>query len=165
MNIAQIISRLKQPVDPNLISQKKVGGKIIDYISWFGYCNLLDERVGLGNWEWSIVNMTTTDNRLFITGKLTIYGDAPQSGTGGERSVSQMATGTEILNCNSYGDPSSNAEAMALRRACAKFGLARNLWRKEEKHNSFKTNKTFNHQGGKTKEITKEQWLQLKNNQ
>ena len=163
MKIAEIIDTLKEPVNSRLISHKKVENKktgeisYIDYISWFDYCNLLDERIGLGRWEWGIVSITTTNNRLFITGKLTIHSD--------DCSLSQMATGTEILHCSSYGDPSSNAEAMALRRACAKFGLARNLWRKEEKHNSFKTNKTFNHQGGKTKEITKEQWLQLKNNQ
>ena len=168
MNITEIISNLKQPVPSSLIKQKKVGGNTIDYISWFDYCNLLDERVGL--WEWSIVSMTTTDNRLFITGRLTIYGDAPQSGTFGERSLSQMATGTEILNCSSYGDPSSNAEAMALRRACAKFGLARDLWRKEEKQtNSFnnhhQTNKPKSYRPKAKGEISREQWLQLKGNQ
>ncbi|WLT40311.1 hypothetical protein NON20_24525 (plasmid) [Synechocystis sp. B12] len=37
--------------------------------------------------------------------------------------MTRQATGTEDIDCNSYGDPSSNAEAMALRRCCAKFGL------------------------------------------
>lgn len=160
MKIAEIISRLKEPVNPSLISQKKVGGKIIDYISWFGYCNLLDERVGLGNWEWSIVNMTTTDNRLFITGKLTIYGD--------DRSLSQMATGTEILNCSSYGDPSSNAEAMCFRRCISKFGLSRDLWDKDNKQ-LYKPMRTTpinpNQSRTNSREITKEQWLKLKCNQ
>jgi hypothetical protein len=56
---------------------------------------------------------------------------------------------------------------MALRRACAKFGLARDLWRKEEKQNN-----SFNNHHKQTNpnpsrpmvkgEITKEQWLQLR---
>lgn len=150
MKIAEIIARLKEPVNPRLISQKKVGGKIIDFISWYTYCDLLDERCGLSNWSWEIVSMTVTDDRLFITGKLTIHGD--------DRSLSQMATGTEILNCNSYGDPSSNAEAMALRRACAKFSLARQLWLKKE-------NNTNQYKSMSKGEITREEWLKLKANQ
>jgi hypothetical protein len=53
------------------------------------------------------------------------------------------ATGTELLEREvwnkekqvmelkelAYGDPSSNSESMALRRAAAKFGLARYLYK------------------------------------
>ncbi|AIE76307.1 hypothetical protein [Synechocystis sp. PCC 6714] len=63
-------------------------------------------------------------DRLTLTGSLTIHGD--------DRSLTRQATGTEDIDCNSYGDPSSNAEAMALRRCCAKFGLGRDLWRKDK---------------------------------
>ncbi|WP_228016134.1 hypothetical protein [Synechocystis salina] len=38
----------------------------------------------------------------------------------------------QILLGVNDGDPSSNAEAMALRRCCAKFGLGRDLWRKDK---------------------------------
>lgn len=162
MILADIITQLKAPVAQSLISQKKVGNSKIDYIAWFDYCDLLDDRCGLGQWQWEIITVTTTNDRLFITGKLTIFGD--------DRILSQMATGTEILNCSSYGDPSSNAEAMALRRACAKFGLARYLWDKEEKSTSNTSNTSNNSQSltttkpiGKA-EITREQWLALKAN-
>lgn len=160
MKIAEIISRLKEPVKPSLISQKKVGGKIIDYISWFDYCDLLDERCGVSNWSWEITSMTVTDDRLFITGKLTIHGD--------DRSLSQMATGTEILNCSSYGDPSSNAEAMCFRRCISKFGLSRYLWHKDNKQSdkSMRTEPINSNPSRKnSREITKEQWLELKCNQ
>ena len=63
-------------------------------------------------------------DRLTLTGSLTIHGD--------DRSLTRQATGTEDIDCSSYGDPSSNAEAMALRRCCAKFGLGRDLWRKNK---------------------------------
>lgn len=45
-------------------------------------------------------------------------------------SFSREATGCELLDCGSYGDPVSNAEAMAFRRAAAKFGLGRSLYDK-----------------------------------
>ncbi|WP_206602585.1 hypothetical protein [Cyanobacterium aponinum] len=151
MTLNDILKRLKEPVAPSYISQKKVGNSVLDFISWFDYCDILDERCGLGNWYWEIVSTTISDNRYFMTGRLTIAGT--------DRSISQDATGTEILNCSSYGDPSSNAEAMALRRACAKFGLARELWRKDDKPNhSYQSQlKPM----GK-REITREEWLALR---
>ena len=149
MTLNDILTRLKEPVAPSYISQKKVGNSVLDFISWFDYCDILDERCGLGNWSWEIVSTTISDNRYFMTGRLTIVGT--------DRSVSQDATGTEILNCSSYGDPSSNAEAMALRRACAKFGLARELWRKDKPNNSYQSKP----KPMAKNEITREQWLEL----
>jgi hypothetical protein len=92
-----------------------------------------------------------------LSGKLTIYGDD------GERSM--MATGSEKLNCNSFGDPSSNSEAMALKRSASKFGLARSLYEKEEKPkrtNSTKPNQPHLEPTA-SREISREQWLQLRN--
>jgi len=37
--------------------------------------------------------------------------------------ISREATGTEAEELRGFGDPSSNAEAMALKRAAAKFGV------------------------------------------
>jgi hypothetical protein len=76
-----------------------------------------------------------------------------------------MATGSEKLNCNSFGDPSSNSEAMALKRSASKFGLARSLYEKEEKPkriNTTKPNQPHLEQTG-SREISREQWLQLRN--
>jgi hypothetical protein len=44
--------------------------------------------------------------------------------------ISREATGTEDEELKGYGDPSSNAEAMALKRAAAKFGLGLYLYQK-----------------------------------
>jgi hypothetical protein len=175
MTLADIITALKQPVPSSFISRKKVGSSELDYIAWFDYCDLLDERCGLGKWQWEITNVMTSennkmiegklipDNRLFITGKLTIFGD-DANGTLRARTISQMATGTEILNCSSYGDPSSNAEAMALRRCCAKFGLARELWRKDNK-TKFNNSPSNNSKPLGKREITRDEWLAMKANQ
>ena len=47
-----------------------------------------------------------------------------------EGTVMREATGIEPLDVKGYGDPSSNAESMALRRAAAKFGLGLYLYEK-----------------------------------
>lgn len=121
MLIKEIISRLREPIDKRLLKTKKLGGQAITFISWYDTCQLLDIRAEL--WSWHIDNVVTTEDRLIVYGTLTIIGD--------DRQLSMSATGTETLDCSSFGDPSSNAEAMAFKRACAKFGLARYLYDKE----------------------------------
>ena len=157
MKIAEIIQQLQQPVPRELIKQKQVGDSILDFLSWYDTCNLLDQRVGLGCWSWEIVTMSISHNHLFLSGKLTIYGD--------DGSRSMMATGSEKLNCNSYGDPSSNSEAMCLKRCCSKFGLGRSLYQREEKRKRIKTTKPKNPNPYRTgsREISREEWLQLRN--
>ena len=157
MILSKIIQKLQEPIPRELIKQKRVGDSILDFVSWYDTCSLLDERVGLGFWSWEVVTMTISNNHLFLSGKLTIYADD------GERSM--MATGSEKLNCSSYGDPSSNSEAMALKRSASKFGLARSLYEKEDKPkrtNTIKPHQPNSEQAG-SREISREQWQQLRN--
>lgn len=124
MKLTEVLTQLQQPISPHLISQKTLKGNRIDYIAWFDLCDILDNRCGIGGWSWEIKDLIQIGNRLHLTGVLTIIGE--------ERQLTMMATGTEDIDCSSYGDPSSNAEAMSLRRCCAKFGLGRDLWRKNK---------------------------------
>lgn len=133
MNLAQKLENLRQPIPKSMISFKKLKGNKIEYISWIDICQLLDSCCGLDGWSWEICDTKQIGDNLTLVGKLTVYADD------GHRSMS--ATGCESINCSSYGDPSSNAEAMAFRRAAAKLGLARNLWKK-----------------GANLEVTNEQW-------
>ena len=76
--------------------------------------------------------MGQSSDRIFLTGRLTI----PTA----EGNIYREATGTEELKRTdketgdilelAYGDPSSNAESMAFRRAAAKFGLGLYLYDK-----------------------------------
>jgi hypothetical protein len=59
--------------------------------------------------------VTATAERFVVTARITI----PSL----EGAVWREATGTEDEELKGSGDPSSNAEAMALKRAAAKFGL------------------------------------------
>lgn len=128
MLLAEILENLRQPIAPQFIKQKKTFKDkkptgLVDYIAWYDLADLLDDLCGLGGWEWLVTDCQQIGHRLTLTGSLTIHGE--------DRSLTRQATGTEDINCNSYGDPSSNAEAMALRRCCAKFGLGRDLWRRD----------------------------------
>lgn len=152
MKLNQILTKLQKPIDSSYIKTKPVGGSAISFVSWFDYCSLLDERIGADSWQWEITNIVTTDDRLILTGKLTILGE--------DKSAVRMATGTEKLNCSSYGDPSSNAESSALRRTCAKFGLGRALWQKTKPKQSKSFNPVPVSRPVSKGEITREQWLE-----
>jgi hypothetical protein len=71
--------------------------------------------------SWEVCTHYNGD-RTVIEGRLIIRA--------AEGNFVREATGTEDNEIDSWGDPSSNAEAMALRRCCAKFGLGLHLWEK-----------------------------------
>jgi hypothetical protein len=127
--LEQILKSFGQTFD-QYIEQKPVYSKgsksgTVEYIPWFSLCDILDTYAP--GWEWSITCDYHGD-RTVVIGTLTIHGS--------DRSISRSATGNEDSNCGNFGDPCSNAEAMALRRACAKFGIARYLWAKDDKPKS-----------------------------
>ena len=139
MKLKEIIHNLKQPIPTELISTRELKGKVIPYIKWANLTDLLDERAGEGNWSWEIVETTITPctiqrqsttkegyiythsygSRIILKGRLTLFGD--------DRILTMDSTGQEELTTADYGDPSSNAEAMSLRRCCAKPGLGRSI--------------------------------------
>jgi hypothetical protein len=73
-------------------------------------------------WSCEVRNLVISDARCVVTVRISI----PAL----EGIVSQEATSTEDEELKGYGDPSSNAEAMALKRAAAKFGLGLYLYQK-----------------------------------
>lgn len=130
--IVEIIADLSKPVPDKYLDRLKDKGNV-QYIPWYYACSLLDKCTG-GHWEYKITNLVTTKKRIFVTVELTIHAK--------EGSFKRDASGTEILEREvwnkekkememkelAYGDPSSNAESMALRRAASKFGLAKYLY-------------------------------------
>lgn len=125
--LAQIQQALSRNLPPKMVkflekTNKKTGKMTkVPYIPWHTANRILDKYAP--GWTWEITNLQTTNGSLFLTGRLTI----PTS----EGNIYREATGTESLNCSSYGDPSSNAESMAFRRCAAKFGLGLYLYIKK----------------------------------
>ncbi|MEG4224008.1 hypothetical protein [Microcoleus sp. Pol12A6] len=134
--IAEILADFEKPIEREYINQKPVFSKKqesgkVDYVAWHTLCRLLNKHTN-GYWEWRLRTQFMGD-RTVIEGSLTIHGS--------DGSLTREATGNEESEVDGYGDPSSNAEAMALRRCCAKFGLGLSLWEKGKstsKGNGFK---------------------------
>jgi hypothetical protein len=152
--LEKILKSFGQTFD-QYIEQKPVFSKgsksgTVEYIPWFSLCDILDTYAP--GWEWEL-SCDYHGDRTVVIGKLTIHGS--------DRSISRSATGNEDSNCGSFGDPCSNAEAMALRRACAKFGIARYLWAKDEKPKSNQQpSSTFKTTPPREKgTISREEWL------
>ena len=120
--IAEIIADLSKPIPSKYLDTRRQGNTNLTYLPWYNAVKLLDRCTG-GHWDYSIGNIHTTSDRIFLTARITIHS--------AENTFHREASGTELLNCGSYGDPSSNAESMALRRCAAKFGLALYLYEKD----------------------------------
>ncbi len=123
-SIRQIQEVLSRPLPAQLLSTRRQGGKEIPYLAWHTVVKILDKYAP--GWSWEICKMGMTGDRLFLVGRLTVLTS--------DGHICREATGTELLKRDdgeselAYGDPSSNAESMAFRRAAAKFGLGLYLY-------------------------------------
>jgi hypothetical protein len=119
-SILDITSDLSKDVPAKLLAEKTMGGKKITYLPWYRAARMLDYYAP--GWAYEVKAITQIAEQLIVTVRLSI----PCA----EGSVYREATGIEDEEVKGYGDPVSNACSMALRRAAALFGLARNLYEK-----------------------------------
>jgi len=117
-SIREIVQDLSKPVAKRHLRSRKQGGKEIQYIAWHDAIKYLDHYAS--GWNYEIRSMTSVGGKLIIIVRLSI----PCL----EGVVYREATGQEDETHETYGDSSSNAESMALRRASAKFGLGLYLY-------------------------------------
>jgi hypothetical protein len=66
----EIVHDLSQPIPGEYLATRKQGGIQLTYIPWHHAVNLLDQ-FALG-WRWEIKMLLETDERLVLTGRLTI---------------------------------------------------------------------------------------------
>jgi hypothetical protein len=126
-SINDIINDLSKPIKARHLKQKMRGGQVLDFIPWYHAVKYLDLHAP--GWSYEVRNtIWNTEGRLVLTVRLSL----PCL----EGLVHREATGTEEEpeeGERMYGDPSSNAESMALRRAAAKFGLGLYLYNKDKR--------------------------------
>ena len=121
--IDEIVADLSKPIAERHIKTRKQGGAEIHYIEWHVAAQYLDYFAS--GWSWNVVSITET-----VSGYVVVHGALIIPTIDGN--VVRHATGVEELSAKSYGDPVSNAVAMAFKRACALFGLARGLYSKKD---------------------------------
>jgi hypothetical protein len=116
-----IISDLSKPIPDRLLNEKKVGGQTIVFISWYTAVKFLD--LYAPGWSYEIPKIVEAGGKLIVTARINI----PHA----EGITYREATGQEDEDVKGWGDSSSNAESMALRRAAAKFGLGLSLYERK----------------------------------
>lgn len=119
-SIRDICKDLSKPVANRHLRTRKQGGKELTYISWFDAVKYFDHYAA--GWNYEVRSMQSIGGKLIITVRVSI----PCA----EGIVYREATGQEEEETSSYGDSSSNAESMAIRRCFAKFGLGLYLYDK-----------------------------------
>jgi hypothetical protein len=117
-SIRDIVRDLSKPVAKRHLRKRKQGGKQIAYLAWHDAVKYLDHYAS--GWSFEIRSVDAAGGKLILVVRLSV----PCL----EGLVYREATGIEDADLESYGDPSSNAESMALRRAASKFGLGLYLY-------------------------------------
>lgn len=119
-SITQIIADLSKPLPERHLRTRKQGGQEISYIEWHTAVKYLDYYAP--GWSFEIRSVGQVGDLCVVVSRITI----PTL----EGPIWREATGSETVKTQSWGDASSNAEAMSLKRAASKFGLAIALYAK-----------------------------------
>ncbi|MBA3601284.1 MAG: DUF1071 domain-containing protein [Acidobacteria bacterium] len=117
-SIREIVKDLSKPIAQKHLRKRRQGGKEITYLAWHDAVKYLDHFAP--GWCYEIRSIDSVAGKLILTVRLSI--------SSLEGTVYREATGQEDEDLESYGNSSSNAESMALRRAAAKFGLGLSLY-------------------------------------
>jgi len=120
LDFSGTLRELRKHVDPNLVRQREGwrdrNGNVrtVDYIEWHTVADILDETAP--NWAHSVKDIRVFGDLIAVTVAITIDGVTREGiGTG--------LTGSEM--------GIKKAEHDALKRAAVKFGIARDLYKKE----------------------------------
>jgi hypothetical protein len=119
-SIREIVADLSKPIAQKHLKSKKQGGNTITFIPWYNAVKYLDHFAP--GWSYSVKSIEHIKEQVVLVVEIAI----PCA----EGVVTRQATGNENDVTSSYGDPFSNAESMALRRAAAKYGLGLHLYDK-----------------------------------
>jgi hypothetical protein len=118
----EIIADLSKPLKAEHLKQKQVGkgqgSRSVPYLPWHTAIKYLDYFAP--GWCYEIRSITHVGANCAVVVRISI----PTA----DGIVYREATGLEEDEVDSWGDPTSNAESMALRRAAAKFGLGLYLY-------------------------------------
>ena len=120
LDFSTTLKELRKTVDPNLIRQR-AGRRdrdgnvhMVEYVEWHTVADVLDDKAP--NWGHTVKDIRSIGDIITVTVAITIDG-VTREGIGTGRAISE--TGIK------------KAEHDALKRAAVKFGIARELYKKE----------------------------------
>ncbi|XP_054795349.1 DNA repair RAD52-like protein 1, mitochondrial [Prosopis cineraria] len=122
--LSEILKELNKKVPDSLIKTRvEKDGFPIKYIPW----HVVNRIMNLHAAEWSgevrNISYGADGKTVSVVYRVTLYGT--------DAEIYRESTGTAELDDTSYGDPLQKAEAMAFRRACARFGLGLYLYHED----------------------------------
>jgi hypothetical protein len=118
--LVEILADLRKEIPASLLKTKTIKGTAITYIPWHKVVDILDWFAP--GWTQEIRSINGSGAQTIVTMRLTI----PVA----EGDIYREAAGIETEEVSGYGDTSSNASAMALRRCAAMFGVGKYLYNK-----------------------------------
>lgn len=119
-NFPSTLRQLRQHVDPNLVKQREGwrdrngNTHYVDYVEWHTVADILDENAP--NWSHTVKDIRQIGDIITVTVAITIDG-ITREGIGTGAAESELGI--------------KKAEHDALKRAAVKFGIARDLYKKE----------------------------------
>ncbi|XP_004497903.1 DNA repair RAD52-like protein 1, mitochondrial [Cicer arietinum] len=122
--LSEILKELNKKVPDSLVKTRiEKDGFPIRYIPWHTVNRVLNLHAP--EWSGEVRNITYSADAktVSVVYRVTLYGT--------DAEIFRESTGTASVDDTSYGDPVQKAEAMAFRRACARFGLGLHLYHEE----------------------------------
>ena len=120
LDFSNTLKELRRHVDPRLVKQREGwrdrSGRVqmVDYVEWHTVADILDETAP--NWTHTVKDIRPIGDIMTVTAAITIDG------------ITREGVGTGLAN-SEMGI--KKAEHDALKRAAVKFGIARELYKKE----------------------------------
>lgn len=120
LNFSSTLRELRKNVDPHLVRQREGwrdrngNVQMVDYVEWHTVADILDETAP--NWSHTVKDIRAVGDIMTVTVAITIDG-ITREGIGTGLAQSEMGI--------------KKAEHDALKRAAVKFGIARDLYKKE----------------------------------
>ncbi|XP_075479808.1 DNA repair RAD52-like protein 1, mitochondrial [Primulina tabacum] len=123
--LSQVLKQLNKKVPESLLSRRtQPDGFSIKYIPW----HIVNRIMNLHAPEWSgevrSITYSPHGKSVSVVYRVTLYGT--------DAEMYRESTGTALVSEEGgYGDAVQKAEAMAFRRACARFGLGLHLYHED----------------------------------
>ncbi|XP_050376922.1 DNA repair RAD52-like protein 1, mitochondrial [Argentina anserina] len=121
--LSEILKQINKKVPDALIKFRHENGFTSKYIPW----HVVNRIMNLHAPEWSgevrSITYSADAKTVSVVYRVTLYGT--------DAVIFRESVGTASVDDTSYGDPVQKAEAMAFRRACARFGLGLHLYHED----------------------------------
>ncbi|KAL0359951.1 UNVERIFIED_CONTAM: DNA repair -like protein 1, mitochondrial [Sesamum radiatum] len=122
--LSHILKELNKKVPESLLRLRtEPTGVSVKYIPW----HIVNRIMNLHAPEWSgevrSITYSADGKSVSVVYRVTLYGT--------DAEIFRESTGTASTSEPGYGDPVQKAEAMAFRRACARFGLGLHLYHED----------------------------------